>query len=69
MKPTFYLLSGAAAAVEFLRETCGLPVAIFVISGVGESPSLHPNDTPENRSRNRTVVVRIALLRNRPVQN
>jgi type VI secretion system protein ImpK len=49
----------ALAVVEHLRATSRLPSAVFSISSLGEYLTPYANDTPENRARNRTVVLRI----------
>jgi type VI secretion system protein ImpK len=53
-------LARAVAVVEQLRATSRLPAVMFSTSGLGERLAPYVNDTPENRARNRTVVIRIS---------
>jgi flagellar motor protein MotB len=50
----------ARIVYDFLRRTSGLEAQLFTIGGSGEQQTPHPNDTPANRARNRTVVLRIS---------
>lgn len=52
----------AVTVIEYLRLKGQLPAKMFKASSVGELHSLYPNDTPDNRMRNRTVVIRITAL-------
>jgi flagellar motor protein MotB len=56
-------MARAIAVVEHLRVTAGLPSTVFSVRSLGESQAPYPSDTPENRSRNRTVVIRITSRR------
>jgi flagellar motor protein MotB len=50
--------SRAEAVMAFLRDDCGLPAASLVAVSAGDERPPFPNDTPDDRSRNRTVVLR-----------
>ncbi len=50
----------AVAVFQYLQAATRLPSSIFSLKSLGESQSPFPNDTVENRSRNRTVVIRIS---------
>jgi flagellar motor protein MotB len=56
-------LARAMAVVNHLRATTNLPSNLFSISSFGESLPPYPNDTPDNRLRNRTVVIRISAAK------
>ncbi len=56
-------LGRAVAVVEHLRATSDLPARLFQVRSAGESQAPYANDTPENRLRNRTVVIRISTAR------
>ena len=47
----------AAVVAEQLRSAAPLPPAMFVLTSVGESQALYPNDSMPNRLRNRSVVI------------
>jgi outer membrane protein OmpA-like peptidoglycan-associated protein len=49
----------ASSVVNHLRATTKLPPRIFAISSFGEYLTPYPQDTHQNRSRNRTVMLRI----------
>jgi tetratricopeptide (TPR) repeat protein len=50
----------AVRVVQFMTEKTQVPIGIFTIRDPGTTPSPFPNDSFENRSRNRTVVIQIA---------
>jgi flagellar motor protein MotB len=50
----------ARAVYDFLRFTSGLEAQSFSIGSNGQRQKPSPNDTPANRARNRTVVLRIS---------
>ena len=52
-------LQRAAEALKVLQPVAGLPAASFKTVSYGVQWSPYPNDTPQNRARNRTVVLRI----------
>lgn len=52
----------SVAVVEHLRATAGLPANMFAVSSTGESGAPYPNDTQDNRIRNRTVVLKISNI-------
>jgi hypothetical protein len=52
----------AEAVVEHLAATAALPRHIFSALGLGERNAPFPNDSEENRARNRTVVITIRPL-------
>jgi flagellar motor protein MotB len=52
-------MARAVAVAEFLRNSARLPADLFLLQSAGESKAPYPNDTPANRLRNRTVVIRI----------
>jgi flagellar motor protein MotB len=56
-------MARAVTVMEHLRATTRLPSSIFSVSSLGESLPPYLNDTPENRARNRTVVLRISNVR------
>lgn len=49
----------AGAVLAFLRDDCGLPAASMTATSAGSDRPPYPNDSAENRSRNRTVVLRL----------
>jgi flagellar motor protein MotB len=53
-------IARAVAVVDHLRATTKLKPEIFLIGSLGESTTPYPNDTPQNRARNRTVVIKIS---------
>jgi flagellar motor protein MotB len=55
-------LTRAAAALRVLQSSSGIPAAAFKTFSHGAEWSPFPNDTAENRARNRTVVLRISGL-------
>jgi len=52
-------LARAAVAVEHLRAIAHLPTSMLSAAAADEATTPYPNDTPVNRARNRTVVMRI----------
>ena len=52
-------LARAEAVKHFLAEAGNLPTARIHTASAGQSSPPYPNDTPENRERNRTVVISI----------
>ncbi len=57
-------LARAAAVVDELRRTSHLPANMFYATAAGESYSPYPNDTRENRMKNRTVEMQIFKVSN-----
>lgn len=55
-------LRRAVTVAEYLRVSAGLPSSIFSIRSLGEASTPYPNDSRENRARNRTVTIRISTL-------
>ena len=56
--PSNWELSAArASSVVRLLQTTGLPTERFIVLGRGETYPLLPNDTPENRAKNRRVKI------------
>lgn len=53
-------LMRAAAALQVLQSSSGIPAAAFKTVSHGAEWSPFPNDTAKNRARNRTAVLRIA---------
>jgi type VI secretion system protein ImpK len=53
-------LSRAVAVVEYLRASAHLPAGLFSVRALGEAMAPYPNDTPDRRAGNRTVVIRIS---------
>jgi flagellar motor protein MotB len=53
-------LSRAFAVVEHLRATTTLPAEVFQLQSAGARNPPFPNDSPANRARNRTAVLRIS---------
>lgn len=51
----------AGEVARFLQAEGGLPAAAFQTLSFGTQWSPYPNDTPEDRARNRTAVLRISL--------
>jgi chemotaxis protein MotB len=47
----------AAAVLRYLTETVGLPAERFEAAGFAEHRPLYPNDTRENRAKNRRVEI------------
>lgn len=54
-------LARAREVANFMKSVGPLPSAEFQILSFGERWAPHPNDTPQNRNRNRTVVLRISV--------
>lgn len=55
-------LARAMAVVEKLRSSYELPAEMFLIGSKGEMDAPFPNDTPEHRENNQTVVLRISKI-------
>ena len=53
----------AVTVIDYLRVKGQLPTKMFKASSVGEEQAIYPNDTPDNRLRNRTVVIRITAVK------
>lgn len=53
----------AVTVIDYLRLKGQLPAKMFKASSVGEQQAIYPNDTPNNRLRNRTVVIRITKFK------
>ena len=53
----------AVTVIDYLRLKGQLPAKMFKASSVGEQQAIYPNDTPNNRLRNRTVVIRITAYK------
>lgn len=64
--PTNWELSAARATtvVRFLQEFAGVPPQMLVAAGFGEYRPIAPNDTPENKQKNRRIEI---VLQNRDV--
>lgn len=56
-------MARALAVVEHLRASASLPASMFTMRGLGEAAAPFPNDAPDGRARNRTVVMRIEQIR------
>jgi type VI secretion system protein ImpK len=56
-------LARAMAVAEHLRESSTLPRTVFLLQSLGEEAPPYPNDSRENRARNRTVVLRVSRAR------
>jgi type VI secretion system protein ImpK len=56
-------MARAVAVVDHLRATTRLPSSMFTMISPGEHLTPYANDTPENRERNRTVVIRLSNIR------
>ena len=56
-------LARAVAVIEHLRATSRLPAEMFSAHGLGAASAPYPLDTPANRARNRTAVIRISRVR------
>jgi flagellar motor protein MotB len=54
----FLALARANAAARFLASSAGIPERQFTLQSA--EGSIYPNDTPENRARNRSVEIRIS---------
>jgi outer membrane protein OmpA-like peptidoglycan-associated protein len=52
-------LARAAAAADVLRAQAALPAGRLTVSSPGGEQAPYPNDTPENKRRNRTVTMRV----------
>ncbi|MDX1960681.1 MAG: OmpA family protein [Leptospiraceae bacterium] len=52
-------LSRANAVADYLKEKHGIAKERLKVAGYGEIKPLVPNDTPENRAKNRRVVLKI----------
>lgn len=53
-------LARAVSVADRLRRSSGLPPSAFVLRSAGSVQPPFPNDSPQGRRRNRTVVVRIS---------
>jgi len=53
----------AVTVAEFLRTTAHFPLEAISIRGSGEVDAPYPNDSRENRARNRSVTLRISVHR------
>lgn len=53
-------MARAMAVIGILRQDGGLPSAILSARSDGEFKTPFPNDSPENRMRNRTVVISVS---------
>ncbi len=58
-------MARAVTVANFLSRNAGLPMNIFLLQSAGKSQPPYPNDTSENRLRNRTVVIYISAVENR----
>ena len=54
-------LARASAVAEYLRGNTKLPARFFTAQGLGEDSAPYSNDSPGNRVRNRTVVIRVGI--------
>jgi outer membrane protein OmpA-like peptidoglycan-associated protein len=52
-------LARAKAVASYLTSSCGLPSSMLSTSSAGENNPPHPNSTPANQKKNRTVVLKI----------
>jgi type VI secretion system protein ImpK len=57
----FLALARADAVARLLARAAGIPERQFTLQSAGGS--IYANDTPENRARNRSVEIRIAVKR------
>jgi flagellar motor protein MotB len=57
-------LARAAAVIDELRRISYLPANMFYAAAAGESYSPYPNDSQENKAKNRTVVMQIFKINN-----
>jgi len=57
-------MARAISVAEHLLNNAGLPAGSFLLQSGGESQAPYPNDTPANRLRNRTAVIRISAVAN-----
>jgi flagellar motor protein MotB len=53
-------MARAMKVVEYMRNTSRLPADMFIISGQAEIRASNPSVSPEDRLRNRTVIMRIS---------
>ena len=53
-------MARALKVVAYMRKTSTLPGDIFTVDGQGEKGAPYPNNSPKNRLRNRTVVIKIS---------
>jgi len=58
-------MARAATVAEYLRNNAGLPPDLFLLQSAGASGAPYPNDTRENRLRDRTVVIHIRAIEDR----
>ena len=59
-------LGRAVAVINRLRASAELPASMFQVATVGGTHAPYPNDTQDNRLRNRTASIYIASRANRP---
>ena len=52
-------LRRAQAVADWLVANAGIPADRIVVTGLGESSPAYPNDSDENRQRNRRVVITV----------
>lgn len=55
-------MARAVAVAEHLRKTTRLTASQLLVRGGGEASAPYANDSPANRARNRTVIIRIARV-------
>lgn len=55
-------LRRAVAVAEYMRRESHLPPSIFTVAAEGKEGAPFPNDTRQNRYRNRTVVLHVTAL-------
>jgi flagellar motor protein MotB len=53
-------MARALKVVDYMRNTSRLPEDMFSLESQGEAPDPYPNDSLEDRQRNRTVVMKIS---------
>jgi len=54
-------LARANEVAQHLQRSAKIPASVFQTLSYGERWTPYPNDTPENRARNRTAVLRISV--------
>ena len=55
-------LKRAEAVLDYFVNQCRLPPRRFAVGGYGADRPLVPNDTPENRNKNRRVQIIFKIL-------